>query len=92
MRRSPLGIDIYLWLTYRLFTSGRRRIRIRWTQLYDQFGARPGTLNPRTIKNFRMDFLRELSKLATPWPELTYATPRGYLELYPTPPLITPVR
>ena len=92
MRRSPLGIDIYLWLTYRLFlfTSGRRRIRIRWTQLYDQFGARAGTRNPLTIDNFRKDFLRELKKLAAAWPELTYATPRGYLELFPTPPLITP--
>ena len=90
MRRSPLGIDIYLWLTYRFFTLGQRETWIRWTALYDQFGPRPGCRDTLTINNFRTDFVRELKKLRVAWPGLSWRTPRGYLVLGPTAPLIAP--
>ena len=38
MKRSPLGLDLYLWLTYRTFNI-TRPMRLTWTQLYRQFGA-----------------------------------------------------
>ena len=90
MRRSPLGLDIYLWLTYRYFTLGQRETWIPWTALYDQFGARAGLRDNRTISAFRTDFLREMIKLRVAWPGLNYRTPRGYLVLGPTAPLISP--
>lgn len=90
MRRSPLGLDTYLWLTYRFFTLGQRSTQIPWTALYDQFGAHPGRRDRWTITAFRADFLRELKKLGVAWPGLNYATPRGYLVLGPTAPLIPP--
>ena len=90
MSRSPLGLDIYLWLTYRYFTLGQRETWIRWTDLYRQFGAKPGCRDTLTINNFRTDFVRELKKLHVAWPGLNWRTPRGYLVLGPTAPLIAP--
>ena len=60
LSRSPLGLDLYLWLTYRTFTL-KRSIRLTWTQLYRQFGVDPAKANDaRTVDNFRTDCLREL--------------------------------
>ena len=40
VKRSPLGLDLYLWLTYRTFTL-KAPLRLSWKQLYRQFGAAP---------------------------------------------------
>ena len=40
LTRSPLGLDLYLWLTYRTFNL-KRPLRLTWPQLYRQFGADP---------------------------------------------------
>ena len=34
LKRSPLGLDLYLWLTYRTFTL-QRPLRLSWKQLYN---------------------------------------------------------
>ena len=44
VKRSPLGIDLYLWLTYRTFHL-TRPLRLTWSQLYQQFGAEPVRAN-----------------------------------------------
>ena len=86
MKRSPLGLDIYLWLTYRMFGL-KSPLRLSWRQLYRQFGSTANT-DKLTVKNFRKDVIRELRKLRTAWPELSYRLPAGFLELRPTPPRI----
>ena len=40
LKRSSMGIDFYLWLTYRTFTL-KCPIRLSWARLYRQFGADP---------------------------------------------------
>ena len=40
LKRSSLGIDFYLWLTYRTFTL-KRPLRLSWAHLYRQFGVDP---------------------------------------------------
>ena len=90
IKRSSLGLDLYLWLTYRLFTL-QRPLRLSWRQLYRQFGATAKT-DPRTVNDFRTAVVRELRKLRTAWPELTFRLPSGFLELRPTPPRIPAVR
>ena len=40
MKRSPLGLDLYLWLTYRTFGL-KRPLRLTWPLLYRQFGIDP---------------------------------------------------
>ena len=88
MKRSPLGLDLYMWLTYRLFTL-QAPVRLTWRQLYRQFGSTAKT-DEMTITNFRAKALRELGKLKTAWADLDYRIPRGGLELRPTPPRIPP--
>ena len=40
LKRSPLGLDLYLWLTYRMFALTTPQ-RLSWKQMYRQFGAHP---------------------------------------------------
>ena len=40
IKRSPLGLDLYMWLTYRTF-SLKGPLRLSWRQLYRQFGRHP---------------------------------------------------
>ena len=90
MKRSPLGLDLYLWLTYRMFNL-KRPLRLTWRHLYRQFGvdqARSGDKN--TVDAFRTDCLRELKKIKDAWPSLHYSTAKGVLMLSPSPPRIPP--
>ena len=88
MKRSSLGIDFYLWLTYRTFTL-KRPLRLSWVRLYRQFGVDPGhTSGVCTVNNFRTDCLRELKKIKIAWPGLNYATGHGVLILWPSKPAI----
>jgi len=91
MKRSPLGLDLYLWLTYRLFGL-TDPLSLTWRQLYRQFGSNPARADTRTIDAFRTDVLRELEKLKDAWPDLDYSTPKGCLRLRPTRPLVVPIR
>ena len=88
MKRSSLGIDFYLWLTYRTFTL-ERPFRLSWARLYHQFGVAPAKVgDKRTVDAFRTDSLRELKKIQTAWPELIYATAHGVLILWPSKPAV----
>ena len=40
LRRSPLGLDLYMWLTYRTFSLDGP-LRLSWPMLYRQFGGGP---------------------------------------------------
>ena len=77
LKRSPLGLDLYLWLTYRTF-SLRAPLRLSWQQVYQQFGLHPDRASDkRTVQNFRSKVLRELKKIKMAWSGLTYATAPG---------------
>ena len=92
LKRSSLGIDFYLWLTYRTFTL-KRPLRLSWAHLYRQFGVDPAKARgARTVNNFRTDGLRELKKIKIAWPDLNYATAQGVLALYPSKPAVPPAQ
>ena len=40
LKRSSLGLDLYLWLNYRTFTL-KTPLTLTWRQLFRQFGADP---------------------------------------------------
>ena len=91
LKRSPLGLDLYLWLTYRTFAL-RAPLRLSWRLLYSQFGAHPTKASDNnTVQAFRYKVLRELKKIKLAWPELNYTTAKGVLVLLPSTPAITPV-
>ena len=90
LKRSPLGLDIYLWLTYRIFALTALQ-RLSWSQLYRQFGSDPAKAGDNvTVQNFRREVLRELKKIKLAWPDLNYSTASGVLILLPSVPHISP--
>ena len=90
LKRSSLGLDLYLWLTYRTFTL-KRPLRLSWPRLYRQFGVDPvKAVDNRTVDNFRTDCLRELKKIKVAWPDLNYAAAKGVLVLLPSKPAVPP--
>ena len=91
LKRSSLGLDLYLWLVYRTFPL-RAPLRLTWRLLYSQFGAHPTQAgNKNTVNNFRTKALRELKKIKLAWPGLNYTTAPGVLILHPSTPAIAPL-
>ena len=91
LKRCALGLDLYLWLVYRIFAL-RAPQRLTWRQLYQQFDANPSKApDKRAVQNFRIKVLRELKKIKMAWPELNYATAPGLLILHPSTPAIAPL-
>ena len=90
MKRSSLGLDLYLWLVYRTFAL-KRPLRLSWKALYQQFGADPAKADDKfTVRNFRTDCLRELKKIQTAWPDLRCTLGQGVLVVAPSPSRILP--
>ena len=90
LKRSTLGLDLYLWLVYRTFAL-RAPLRLSWRQVYRQFGVHPAKASDkRTGDAFRTKVLRELKKIKIAWPELNYTTAKGVLILSPSKPAIAP--
>ena len=92
LKRSSLGLDLYLWLTYRTFAL-KHPLRLSWRQVYRQFGVDPAKATDQfTVRDFRKDCLRELKKIKVAWPNLNYATGKGVLILLPSKPTIATMR
>ena len=90
LTRCSLGLDLYLWLTYRTFAL-RAPLRLSWPHLYRQFGPNPNNAATHdAVQNFRRRILRELKKIKLAWPELNYTTAPGLLILHPSTPAIPP--
>ena len=85
-----MGLDLYLWLTYRTFAL-RAPLRLSWQQVYRQFGVEPDRASDKvTVQAFRRKVLRELKKIKLAWPGLNYTTAKGVLILSPSKPAIAP--
>lgn len=83
LKKSPLALDIYCWLTYRMFYL-KAPVSIPWAALQGQFGA-----DYKVLRQFKAAFLRELKKVLVVYPEakvLTADTGRdgGALVLHPS--------
>ena len=91
LKRCALGLDLYLWLTYRTFAL-TRPLRLTWRQVYRQFGVTPAQASDKNIVNdFRTKCLRELKKIKLAWSGLNYTTGKGVLILLPSTPAIAPL-
>lgn len=66
LKSSPLALDIYTWLTYRM-SYLRRKTTIPWPALRGQFGA-GYAMDEQGLRNFRRAFLREMSKVLILYP------------------------
>lgn len=61
LKRSPMALDIYCWLTYRM-SYLNRRVEIPWSVLQVQFGANYAS-DSQGVRNFKRHFLQELTKV-----------------------------
>lgn len=87
--RSPLMIDIYMWLTYRSIRSMRinRPEVVSWPALKRLFGS-----DYTHIRMFRFNFLRALEAVRRVYPEARVSSSRKGLTLLPYPPHVKRVK
>ncbi len=84
LKRSSLGLDLYMWLSYRTFTL-KEPVKLRWRELYRQFGAHPSrAADKHAVADFRRKSLREIKKIKKAWSGLNYDLARGTLILAPS--------
>ena len=85
---TEIQVGQKVWLVYRTFAL-RAPQRLTWRQVYRQFGLHPDKASDKkTVQNFRVKVLRELTKIKLAWPELNYSTAPGLLILHPSTPAI----
>lgn len=71
LSKSPLAMDIYTWLTYRMFVlraSGKRAARVPWVGLMKQLGANYAD-TPEGLRAFRFQFRKRLREVLLFYPE-----------------------
>ena len=79
LRASPLELDIYQWLAYRMYAL-KEATRPSWPGLRAQFGS-----SHARMVDFRRDFLKALHRVLTVYPTAKVApTPKGLI-LFPSP-------
>jgi hypothetical protein len=79
LSKSPLAIDIYCWLTYRM-SYLRRETTIPWLALKLQFGA-----DYQRTRAFKAAFLEHLRKVVLEYPEAKVEVLDTGLRLKPSP-------
>lgn len=61
LKKSPLALDIYCWLTYRM-SYLKQNTTIHWVGLRTQFGSNYAT-DAQGLRNFKRAFIKELKKI-----------------------------
>jgi hypothetical protein len=84
LRRSPMALDIYCWLTYRM-SYLRKPTLIPWFALEAQFGA-----DYSRTRAFREAFLEHLKSVLVIYPGAKVEPLPDGLELRPSPTHVTP--
>jgi hypothetical protein len=84
LSRSPLSLDIYCWLTYRVSYLDRL-VKIPWQKLELQFGADYG----RTI-DFKINFAKRLKDVLELYPNVQVEVSERGLHLSPSRPHVLP--
>lgn len=83
LRRSPIQMDIYLWLTYRFsyFKAGKT---ISWNILKNQFGSDYAN-NSHGLRNFKAKFLDALNAVLMVYSTANVQIEKDGLKLLPSP-------
>lgn len=78
LKKSPMALDIYCWLTYRMSYLSRETL-IPWPALATQFGAEYGR-----IRDFKAAFIQQLRKVHVMYPEARIEEAKDGLKLKPS--------
>lgn len=84
LKRSPLSLDIYCWLSYRM-SYLKKPTTIPWRVLQMQFGA-DYAVDKRGRYDFKRAFLRHLKAVRLVYPEAKAEEVKGGLRLRPSKP------
>lgn len=90
LRGSPLAMDVYTWLTYRMSYTERRTRPIRWEALMGQFGSNYTTL--RAVLDFKKAFLHALKTVLVVYPLANVEVTDNGIILLPSPPHVSKQR
>lgn len=63
LHRSPLALDLYVWLTYRM-AGLHRRAEVPWAELEQQFGS-----DYKDLRRFRFEVKRRLEQVFEVYPQ-----------------------
>ena len=87
LKRSPLALDLYAWLSYTAFTASRRRQprTVPWEGLHGQMGS-----EYRQLRDFKIKVLQAVKKIQLVYPKLKVEATASALVVYPSPPSISP--
>lgn len=89
LRSSPLAMDIYTWLTYRMSYTVRRTKPIRWESLMGQLGSGFSSADPdQARRDFKKGFLKALSLVAVVYPQANIEVQENGIVLLPSRPHI----
>ena len=84
IRQSPLAIDLYLFLTHRVFKI-RKPVNIPWALLHKQLGA-----EYKEPRNFTQKCKKHLKEIQSVYTNLNLDYERGNLVLHPSLPSVPP--
>lgn len=84
LRGSPLAMDVYTWLTYRMSYTYQRSRPIRWESLMAQFGSNYTT--DRAVLDFKKAFLKALKLVLLIYPNANIELAENGLILLPSQP------
>lgn len=89
LRRSPMAMDVYTWLTYRVSYATTRARPIPWISLMNQFGGRINVDDMgQSVRDFRKAFLAALEMVKIVYPQARYEiSEQGFTPL-PSPPSV----
>lgn len=91
LRGSPLAMDVYNWLTYRMSYTERRTRPIPWVSLMLQLGSNYRTNPSQAERDFRKAFLKALNTVKLVYPQAQFDVKDNGLVLIPSPTHIQPV-
>jgi hypothetical protein len=93
LRGSPLAMDVYTWLTYRMSYTQRRTRPIKWEALMMQFGSGYNTTNiEQAVRDFRKAFLKALKTVLVVYPQAEVEINENGLVLLPSRPHVLPIK
>ncbi|ADW71458.1 replication protein RepA [Granulicella tundricola] len=80
LKRSPLALDLYAWLTYTVFAANKNKANriVPWKGLHDQMGGEYA----RT-RDFRSKTLEAIKKIKLVYPALVIESTDEYLIVHP---------
>ena len=84
IRQSPLAIDLYLFLTHRVFKI-RKPVNIPWALLHKQLGA-----EYKEPRNFAQKCKKHLEDICNVYTDLNLSYERGNLIVHPSLPSVPP--